>query len=129
MNPALTFVLGLLLAALFGWYFLTDSDRHKRILGSILTVLVVALCLASVYPPEQNLPLGLDLKGGTSFLVRLKAEAEEGASPKEITPAMLDQAKEVIRKRVDSMGTSEPLIAPQGTDRILVQIPDRKSVV
>jgi SecD/SecF fusion protein len=123
MNPALTFVLGLLLAALFGWYFLTDSDRHKRILGSILTVLVVALCLASVYPPEQNLPLGLDLKGGTSFLVRLKAEAEEGASPKEITPAMLDQAKEVIRKRVDSMGTSEPLIAPQGTDRILVQIP------
>ena len=123
MNPALTFVLGLLLAALFGWYFLTDSDRHKRILGSILTVLVVALCLASVYPPEQNLPLGLDLKGGTSFLVRLKAEAEEGASPKEITPAMLDQAKEVIRKRVDSMGTSEPLIVPQGTDRILVQIP------
>ena len=42
---------------------------------------------------------------------------------REITPAMLDQAKEVIRKRVDSMGTSEPLIAPQGSDRILVQIP------
>jgi SecD/SecF fusion protein len=123
MNPALTFLLGLILAALFGWYFLTDSDRNKRILGSILTVLVVALCLAAAYPPEQKLPLGLDLKGGTSFLVRLKAEADEGGAVREITPAMLDQAKEVIRKRVDSMGTSEPLIAPQGADRILVQIP------
>jgi preprotein translocase subunit SecD len=36
---------------------------------------------------------------------------------------MVDQAVEVIRKRVDRMGTSEPVITPSGTDRILVQIP------
>ena len=36
---------------------------------------------------------------------------------------MVDQAVEVIRKRVDKMGTSEPIITPSGTDRILVQIP------
>ena len=30
---------------------------------------------------------------------------------------------EAIRKRVDQFGVSEPIITPQGTDRILVQIP------
>src|SRR3989442_4657834 len=36
---------------------------------------------------------------------------------------MLDQAVEVIRKRVDVFGVSEPVISPVGNDRILVQIP------
>src|SRR5207245_7819236 len=35
----------------------------------------------------------------------------------------LDQAVEVIRKRVDYFGASEPIISPVGNDRILVQIP------
>src|SRR5438477_3523399 len=36
---------------------------------------------------------------------------------------MLDQGVEVIRKRVDYFGASEPIISPVGNDRILVQIP------
>ncbi len=143
MTPVLVFTLGLILAALFGWYFLTDDARLSRILGSVLTVLTLGLAISAVYPPEQKLPLGLDLKGGTSFLLRLVAETEEKPASAEkdakdskeakdsaaqvdarkITPAMLDQAREVIRRRVDSMGTSEPIIAPAGEDRILVQIP------
>jgi SecD/SecF fusion protein len=123
MTPSLVFLTGLLMAGLFGWYFITDDERTRRILGSILSVSIVLFAVLAVYPPEQKLPLGLDLKGGTSFLVRLKAEADESGTVRPITPAMLDQAREVIRKRVDSMGTSEPVIAPQGADRILVQIP------
>jgi SecD/SecF fusion protein len=123
MDPILTFIFGLVLAGLFGWYLLTAEERPKRILGSVLTVMLGALSVSSFYPPEQKLPLGLDLKGGTSFLIRLKSEPDENGVVRAITPEMLDQAREVIRKRVDSMGTSEPVIAPQGTDRILVQIP------
>jgi SecD/SecF fusion protein len=40
-----------------------------------------------------------------------------------VSPTTLDQAIEVIRKRVDQFGVSEPVIAAQGRDRILVQIP------
>jgi SecD/SecF fusion protein len=123
MSPELTFFVGLVIAILFGWYFLTASDRYKRILGSILTVLLTALAVSYSYPPDKKIPRGLDLKGGTSFLLRLMAEADEGGVKRDITPAMVDQAREVIRKRVDSMGTSEPIIVPEGTDRILVQIP------
>ena len=66
---------------------------------------------------EKKIRLGLDIKGGTSFLIRLKGE------DKTITKGMLDQAVEVIRKRVDYFGGGEPIISPVGTDRILVQIP------
>src|SRR5260370_38202257 len=36
---------------------------------------------------------------------------------------MQQQAGEVIRRRVDQFGGSEPIITSQGSDRILVQIP------
>jgi SecD/SecF fusion protein len=125
------FLYGLGILFLFGWYFFTDSERAKRILGSLLTVSITALCIWLAYPPQDKIQLGLDLKGGTSFLVRLVSEDVEvtGADGKTktekriITPAMVEQAVEVIRKRVDKLGTAEPVIAPAGPDRILVQIP------
>src|SRR5438477_245642 len=42
---------------------------------------------------------------------------------KEVNKGMLDQAVEVIRKRIDVFGVSEPVISPVSNDRILVQIP------
>ncbi|MGV3531985.1 MAG: protein translocase subunit SecD, partial [Chthoniobacteraceae bacterium] len=123
MDASVTFFYGLVLLVLFGWYFATDLDRTKRILGTVLTVLLAALCVIMVNPPKEKIRLGLDLQGGTSFLVQLVAEKQEDGTLREITPSMVDQAVETIRKRVDSMGTSEPVITPAGTDRILVQIP------
>ena len=35
----------------------------------------------------------------------------------------IDQASEVLRRRVDALGTTEPNIQRQGADRILVQVP------
>ncbi len=133
MSPIWTFLVGLLLLILFGWYFFTDSERVKRILGSVLTVLFVALCIAQVNPPQEKIKLGLDLRGGTSFLIQLIEPEGEVTDPvtgvkriekRPITPTMVDQAVEVIRKRVDSMASKDPVITPQGSDRILVQIPE-----
>ena len=118
MSPTLTFFAGLLLLALFIWYFFSDDSLRKRTIGLVLTVLLLAMCIEAIIPPAQKIRLGLDLQGGTSFLLRLVGEDGE-----EITPTTLDQAIEVIRKRVDQFGVSEPIIASQGRDRILVQIP------
>lgn len=117
MTPALTFAFGLLLLILFGWYFSSDLSSRKRWLGLVLTVLLAAFCIEQVIPPAQKIRLGLDLQGGTSFLIRLVPQGENS-----ITPDLLDQAVEVIRKRVDQYGVSEPIITPHGKDRILVQI-------
>lgn len=37
--------------------------------------------------------------------------------------AIVDQSIEIVRRRIDEMGTKEPLIQRQGADRILVQLP------
>src|SRR5450631_3765749 len=117
MTPALTFFIGLGLLVLFGWYFATELGPRKRAIAGILVVLLVFFSVISIWPPQKKIRLGLDIKGGTSFLIRLVG------GDKEISKAMLDQAVEVIRKRVDYFGSGEPGITPVGNDRILVQIP------
>ncbi len=104
---------------LFGWYFATEITARKRWLGLVLTILLVAFCIEEVTPLKSKIRLGLDLQGGTSFLLRIVRENPDDI----ITRELLDKAVEVIRKRVDTFGVSEPDIAPQGDDRILVQIP------
>ncbi len=117
MTPALTFFVGLGMLILFGWYFATDQGPRKRLLATTLVVLLVVFSIAAIWPPQKKIALGLDIQGGTSFLIRLVP------GDKPITKGMLDQAVEVIRKRVDYFGGGEPIISPVGSDRILVQIP------
>jgi SecD/SecF fusion protein len=117
MTPALTFFIGLVVLVLFGWYFATDQGLRKRLLALTLTALLVTFSILTIWPPQKKIALGLDIQGGTSFLIRLVP------GDKTINKGMLDQAVEVIRKRVDYFGASEPIISPVGNDRILVQIP------
>src|SRR5881394_2256433 len=117
MTPALTFFAGVGLLVLFGWYFATDVGVRKRLLAATLVMLLVAFSIATIWPPKEKIQLGLDIQGGTSFLIRLMG------GDKDVNKGMLDQAVEVIRKRIDYFGVSEPVISPVGNDRILVQIP------
>jgi SecD/SecF fusion protein len=117
MTPALTFLAGLAMLVLFGWYFATDQGLRKRLLAMTLMLLLVVSSIVTIWPPQKKIALGLDIQGGTSFLIRLKG------GDKEVTKGMLDQAVEVIRKRIDTFGVSEPIISPVANDRILVQIP------
>src|SRR2546430_1692136 len=117
MTPALTFFIGLAMLVLFGWYFATDQGPRKRLLAMTLMLLLVVFSIATIWPPQKKIALGLDIQGGTSFLIRLVP------GDKPITKGMLDQAVEVIRKRIDVFGVSEPIISPVACDRILVQIP------
>ena len=117
MSPALTFFIGLGMLVLFGWYFATDHGPRKRLLAMTLLLLLVVFSIATIWPPQKKIALGLDIQGGTSFLIRLKP------GDKPITKGMLDQAVEVIRKRVDYFGGGEPIISPVSNDRILVEIP------
>ncbi len=117
MSPILTFFAGLLLLMLFGWYFATEHGLRKRLIATVLTALLAVFSILTIYPPQKKIALGLDIQGGTSFLIRLVGANQENAK------GMLDQAVEVIRKRVDYFGGGEPIISPVGNDRILVQIP------
>ena len=67
-----------------------------------------------------KIKLGLDLQGGTSFLVRMNTN---GLSQPTEASGALSEAVEVLCKRVDKFGVVELLIQPEGSDRILVQLP------
>ena len=55
---------------------------------------------------------------GDTLIVRL-TEAEQQASD----DRTVRQALEIIRRRIDAVGTREPTIQRQGADRILIQVP------
>ena len=93
-----------------------------------------------------QIQLGIDLQGGTYFVVALNMQTNIVRLQKEIERAgtndtlrasleneleaandkgrILGQAAEVMRKRVDSLGVAEPIIQPMtGDDRIVIQLP------
>ncbi|HWC61492.1 MAG TPA: protein translocase subunit SecD, partial [Verrucomicrobiae bacterium] len=81
--------------------------------------------------------LGIDLQGGTAFLVEMDTNHlvnvetitnKTTGLPETITNAVdvqgaLSQAVEVLRKRVDAFGVAEPVIQPEGNNRISIQLP------
>jgi SecD/SecF fusion protein len=73
-----------------------------------------------------KIKLGLDLQGGTSFLVQMKTN--NLANPDDAGGA-LSQAVEVLRKRIDQFGVAEPLIQPESGNRILIQLPGLSEAV
>ncbi len=86
-----------------------------------------------------RIKLGLDLQGGTSFMVEMDTnqlvtvesftnkagvlETRTNVVGEAELRGVLDQAVEVLRKRVDKFGVAEPIIQPAGSDRILIQLP------
>ena len=62
----------------------------------------------------------IEITDGADGLLRLSV-TDTGLSDK--TRRAVDQAIEVIRRRVDALGTTEPNIQRQGNDRVLVQVP------
>ncbi len=67
-----------------------------------------------------RIKLGLDLQGGTAFLVSLDTTRMAKIADREHA---VQQAVEVLRKRVDRFGVAEPIIAPEGDNNILIQLP------
>ena len=105
-----------------------------------LVVAGFAICsLWLALPPELKIRLGLDLRGGYSFTVELdKAQLEttvrdrmpEGSTEQEIANRIKtametadDTAVEIIRNRIDAIGTEEPVITKGSNGRIYVQMP------
>ncbi|MFH1066612.1 MAG: protein translocase subunit SecD [bacterium] len=119
------FALSLLFLAFFVWYLASTEDQTRRWVGLGTIGALALVCAFSLFryePATLDQPArwrvqikpGLDIKGGSQFLIQL------GGKP---TAATRDQAVNVIRKRIDSMGLAEPVIQPSGENRIIVQIP------
>lgn len=77
-----------------------------------------------------KIKLGLDLQGGTQFLVSLDTNRLVHADTNTTVIAkdeertrLISQATEVLRRRVDRLGVAEPVIQPSGDNHIMIQLP------
>lgn len=105
--------------------------------GPILIVLIGVLALfvdfvPSLLPNGINLPdassptgtrkletkLGLDLSGG--LRVEYQAQAVDGKTP---GPSDMSVIRDIVERRVNGQGVSEPVVTTQGSDRVVVELP------
>lgn len=93
------------------------DERNKRILNEISQ------------RAKGNIHLGLDLQGGSAVTLKIGEQdiSDDGEKQQEEVfedkEALLTQAIEVIRQRIDSLGVAETVIRPKGEDSIEVQMP------
>ena len=60
---------------------------------------------------------GLDIQGGTHMELQLK-----GIPPGRNLADVQSEAIQIINRRINALGVSEPLVAPEGNDRIVVEL-------
>ena len=121
MSPILTFLFGAALLMILLVYVGTTELKRKRILGTLLTVLATALAL---YTIEQiGLKKGIDLQGGSEFIVELQPSPDADGKIKAVYPTDIQQAISILEKRLNPNGEKDLLLAPQGENRILIQRP------
>jgi len=100
--------------------------------GPILIVLIGVLALLANFFPGLAVPvsgsatgwrplvtkLGLDLEGG--LRVEYQAIPVEGKAP---GPEDMAIIKDIVERRVNQTGVSEPVVLTQGSDRVVVELP------
>ncbi|GAA1937068.1 protein translocase subunit SecD [Nocardioides marmoribigeumensis] len=84
-----------------------------RLLASIAMV-----ATAAVVAWDSSPRLGLDLSGGTQFVLETR-DTEQRKADKAAT----DRTLEVLRGRVDALGVAEPTLVRSGDNRIIVELP------
>lgn len=71
---------------------------------------------------KENMKLGLDLEGGVFVVLEAQTDAQGAELEKK-----MEQAKAIIRQRVDGLGVAEPNIVLEGKKRIRVELPGIKN--
>jgi preprotein translocase subunit SecD len=108
---------------------------YLRILGVIILAVVagaIALPDSKInlkpikipFEKQWDLKLGLDLQGGTHLVY----EADMKDVPEESRASAMEAARDVIERRVNAFGVSEPVVQVSGDNRLIVELPGVKDI-
>jgi SecD/SecF fusion protein len=93
----------------------SDARRNLFILLVVLGLIAGSVAVVLTKPTK----LGLDLEGGARLVYQGKPTKQQPT----VTQEALDRALDIVRKRVDAFGVSEPEINRAGRDQIEVNLP------
>jgi SecD/SecF fusion protein len=82
----------------------------------IFVILVIAGAVAIIV--TNPVKLGLDLEGGTQIVLEAQDTPEQT-----VDDDTVDRTLEVLRRRVDQLGVSEPNVQESGDRRIIIELP------
>ncbi len=94
------------------------SNRRRNLF--ILAFVALLVLGSGIVIATKKTTLGLDLQGGTELIFQARPTPQNPT----IDSADMDRAIEIIRKRTDAFGVSEPEISRIGSDSIRVGLPD-----
>ena len=121
MNPFATFLVGASILLMLLLYVGTAVHKTKRWVGTLLIALTAA---ASIYTAKtMGLQLGIDLQGGSEFIVQLAPGKNDDGSPKAVTSSDVQQAIAILEKRLNADASKDLTMQPEGADRIVIQMP------
>lgn len=121
MNPFATFLVGASILLMLLVYIGTAVHKTKRWVG---TILVALTAFSAIYTAKtMGLQLGIDLQGGSEFIVKLDPSKNDDGTPKDVSSADVQQAIDILQKRLSPNGEKDLTLQPEGTDRIVIQMP------
>src|SRR5438093_9358929 len=97
------------------------SSRRRNLF--VILLMLGLLAASGVVIVAKQTRLGLDLKGGIELVYQ-----GEPTPQSNVTPAAIDRAIDIIRKRVDQLGVAEPEIQRLGSKQISVGLPGIKDL-
>ncbi|HEX4482438.1 MAG TPA: protein translocase subunit SecD [Solirubrobacteraceae bacterium] len=95
------------------------TDRRRNTLILLIVAGLVAGSVAVIAAKKTR--LGLDLKGGVQLVYQARPTAQS-----KVDSESLNRAIDIMRKRVDQLGVSQPEIQRSGSDEIDVALPEVK---
>lgn len=116
ISSNIVFLMGLGLLTLFVLYFAAEKEKRKRVIGTVLSIGVTALCLW--FYSSLGIEQGIELQGGVSMEIRIKP-----AEGRTVTSESQQQVIDVLSKRLNALGTGEVILAPTGEDGVFLQMP------
>jgi len=84
----------------------------------IFILVLLALCAVSLYPPQEKVRLGKDLRGGVSLVYSVRMD--DSVSDRQ---EILRQTISVLQDRINPQGVLDISMEPVGDDRIEVVMP------
>ena len=87
----------------------------------VVIAAIIAVFLGTVGWLAGHIRQGLDLQGGTHIVMQAEDTAEN-----KVTPEAITQVINIMQKRVNEMGLTEPIIQREGANRIIIELPGEK---
>lgn len=92
--------------------------KVKFIITLVISLLVAAICIYTIFPLINKINFGLDLQGGFEVLYEVTPLKEDT----DLTEDMMYSTYKAILKRIDILGVSEPEITIEGDNHIRVKL-------